>query len=328
VKLIIQIPCLNEAEHLPTVLRELPREVPGFDEVEWLVIDDGSTDETRSVARANGVDHVIGFSRNRGLAAAFSYGIEEAIRLGADVIVNTDADNQYDSTAIPDLVQPILAGTADIVVGDRQTNTIAEFGAMKRLLQGAGTRVVSSIAGVSVQDATSGFRAYSRTAALSLVVTTPYTYTLESLIQAGNSRLAVANVPVKRNDSVRPSRLFGSMWGYVRRNSLALFRIFSYYSPLRFFWSLAVVLGIGAVLSWLPFLIDFFDGGDSSGHMQSVILGAVLAISAVQLFAIGVVADQISSLRAIAIKNLRESREIHYGVHEARRRMTQQPTDP
>ncbi len=313
-KLIIQIPCLNEAEQLPTVLAELPREVPGFSSVEWLVIDDGSTDNTREVAKANGVDHIIGFPQNRGLAAAFSYGIEEGIRLGADVIVNTDADNQYDSSSIPDLVKPIVAGRADIVVGDRQTSQVAEFGAVKRFLQTAGTRVVSSIAGVTVNDATSGFRAYSRTAALSLVITTPYTYTLESLIQAGDSRLAVANVPVQRNDSTRPSRLFGSMWGYVRKNSLALFRIFSYYSPLRFFWTLALILSVGAFFSWLPFLIDWIPDQEAPGHGQSGILGAVFAISAVQLFAIGVLADQISSMRAIAVKNLRESREIHYGV--------------
>jgi glycosyltransferase involved in cell wall biosynthesis len=321
-KLIIQIPCLNEAEHLPTVLAELPREIPGIDTVEWLVIDDGSTDGTSEVARAHGVDHVIGFPHNRGLAAAFSYGIEESIRLGADIIVNTDADNQYDSSSIPALVRPILEGTADIAVGDRETGRVAEFSAIKRLLQGAGTKVVSSIARVNVADATSGFRAYSRAAALSLVVTTPYTYTLESLIQAGNNRLAIANVPIKRNDSIRPSRLFGSMWGYVRRNALALFRIFSYYSPLRFFWTLALVLLVGALLSWLPFLIDFFDGGGNTDHMQSVILGAVLAISAVQMFAIGIIADQISSLRSIAVKNLRESREIHYGVHETQRHIS------
>lgn len=318
-KLIIQIPCLNEAEQLPLVLSELPREVPGFTAVEWLVIDDGSTDATRDVARANGVDHVIGFPRNRGLAAAFSYGIEESVRLGADVIVNTDADNQYDSSSIPDLVKPIVEGVADIVVGDRQTGQVAEFSAVKRVLQNAGTKVVSSIAGVTVNDATSGFRAYSRTAALSLVVTTPYTYTLESLIQAGNNRLAVANVPVKRNDSTRPSRLFGSMWSYVRKNSLALFRIFSYYSPLRFFWTLAVILAVGAFVSWLPFVIDWIPDQEAPGHGQAAILGAVFAISSVQLFAIGVVADQISSLRAIGIKNLRESREIHYGVRETAR---------
>jgi len=323
VKLIIQIPCLNEEEHLPIVLRELPREVEGFDTVEWLVIDDGSTDRTRDVARAHGVDHVIGFSRNRGLAAAFSYGIEEAVRLGADVVVNTDADNQYDSSSIPALVKPIIAGEADIVIGDRKTTAVAEFSALKRRLQVFGTKVVGSVSGLTVNDATSGFRAYSRTAALSLVITTPYTYTLESIIQAGNSRLALVNVPVKRNESVRPSRLFGSMWGYVRKNSLAIFRILSYYSPLRFFWTLASVLAIGAVLSWLPFLIDWIPDQTAPGNTASVILGAVFAISAVQMFAIGVVADQISSLRFIAIKNLREAREIHYGVHEARRQIGQ-----
>lgn len=321
-KLIIQIPCLNEAEQLPAMLAELPRTVAGFDVVEWLVIDDGSTDDTRQVALACGVDHVIGFSRNRGLAAAFSYGIEESLRLGADVVVNTDADNQYDSSCIPALVQPILDGAADIVVGDRQTSRITEFGLVKRVLQSAGTSVVRSISGVSVGDATSGFRAYSRAAALSLVITTPYTYTLESLIQAGTLRLALANVPVKRNESVRPSRLFGSMWGYVRRNSIALFRILSYYTPLRFFWTLASVLLLGAFGAWLPWTVDAIRSGDTSGHNQSIILGAVLAISGVQMFALGVIADQIASLRSIGIRTLRETREMHYGTLYADARVT------
>ena len=324
-KLIIQIPCLNEAEHLPTTLSTLPRSVPGFDAVEWLVIDDGSTDDTRAVAADCGVDHVSGFSRNRGLAAAFSYGIEEALRRGADVIVNTDADNQYDSSCIPDLVAPIVAGDADIVVGDRKTGTVAEFGFVKRTLQTAGTRVVRSISGLAVGDATSGFRAYSRAAAMSLVITTPYTYTLESLVQAGNARMALANVPVTRNASVRPSRLFGSMWGYVRRNSLALFRVLSYYSPLRFFWTLAVVLAVGAVVAWLPWTLDWLREGRTSGHMQSIILGAVLAISSVQLFALGVIADQISSLRSIGIRTLRETREMHYGTLYADQRVATPP---
>ena len=313
-KLIIQIPCLNEADHLPATLSTLPRTVPGFEVVEWLVIDDGSTDDTRQVALACGVDHVIGFPRNRGLAAAFSYGIEESLRRGADVIVNTDADNQYDSSCIPALVAPVLSGEADIVVGDRQTGRVAEFSVLKRALQTAGTSVVRSLSGLSVGDATSGFRAYSRAAALSLVITTPYTYTLESLIQAGNSRLALANVPVTRNDSVRPSRLFGSMWGYVRRNTLALFRVLSYYTPLKFFWTMAAFLAVGALVAWLPWTLDWMQDGNASGHMQSIILGAVLAISCVQMFALGVIADQISSLRAIGIRTLRETREMHYGT--------------
>lgn len=311
-KLIIQIPCLDESEHLPAALAALPRSVPGFDVVEWLVIDDGSTDDTRQVAMACGVDHVIGFSRNRGLAAAFSFGIEESLRRGADVIVNTDADNQYDASCIPALVAPIVAGDADITVGDRQVGRVAEFSPVKRALQGVGSSVVRSISGLSVADATSGFRAYSRAAAMSLVITTPYTYTLESLIQAGNSRMALVNVPIRRNESVRPSRLFGSMWGYVRRNSLALFRILSYYSPLRFFWSMAAILLLGALVAWMPFTLDLIREGRADGHMQSIILGAVLAISGVQMFALGVIADQVSSLRTIGIRTLREARETHY----------------
>ena len=193
---------------------------------------------------------------------------------------------------------------------------------LKRALQTAGTSVVRSLSGLSVGDATSGFRAYSRAAALSLVITTPYTYTLESLIQAGNSRLALANVPVTRNDSVRPSRLFGSMWGYVRRNTLALFRVLSYYTPLKFFWTMAAFLAVGALVAWLPWTLDWVQDGNASGHMQSIILGAVLAISCVQMFALGVIADQISSLRAIGIRTLRETREMHYGTLYADARVT------
>ncbi|MEZ5115149.1 MAG: glycosyltransferase family 2 protein [Candidatus Nanopelagicales bacterium] len=310
-KLIIQIPCLNEAEHLPTTLADLPREVDGFDEVEWLVVDDGSTDGTADVARAHGVDHVVRFRTNRGLAAAFAAGIDACLRLGADVIVNTDADNQYEGAAVARLVRPILDGDADVVVGDRDTGNVEEFSATKRALQRLGTSVVRRLSRLDVADATSGFRAYDREAAYGLVVTTRYTYTLETLVQAGRRNLALANVPVGRNSVERPSRLFSSTGGYVRRNGLALFRIWSYYSPLRLFWSLAVLFGIAALAVWIPFLIDYIPDG-TAGRTQSVILGAVFALTSVQLFSLGLLADQIASLRTITAEALTRVRRLDH----------------
>lgn len=214
-KLFIQIPCLNESEFLAATLAELPRKLDGIDEIKWLVIDDGSTDNTAEVALANGVDYVVRFPQNQGLAAAFQAGVDAALKLGADIIVNTDADNQYDASAIPALIGPILDGSADVVIGDRDTGNVQEFSRLKRYLQSVGTGVVRRLSGTTVKDATSGFRAFSRDAAMQINLVTKFTYTIESLIQVDDASLALANVPVKRNDSVRPSRLFGSTWKYV-----------------------------------------------------------------------------------------------------------------
>ena len=248
-KLIIQIPCLNEAEQLPISLPALPRQVDGFDQVEWLVIDDGSTDDTIEVARAHGVDHIVKLTNNKGLASAFEAGIDACLKLGADVIVNTDADNQYDASYIPALVAPILAGTADMVVGDREVTTIEHFSATKKALQRAGSAVVRRASGTEVPDATSGFRAYNREAALNLTVVSKFTYTLESLIQAGKGLVAVDHVPVGTNGKLRESRLFGSMSSYVRRNVVAIFRIYTAYEPLRVFTTLAIG-ALGPVARW------------------------------------------------------------------------------
>jgi glycosyltransferase involved in cell wall biosynthesis len=323
-KLIIQIPCLNEAEHLPATLRDLPREVEGFDTVEWLVIDDGSTDGTADVARAHGVDHVVRFRTNRGLAAAFSAGIDAALRLGADVIVNTDADNQYEGAAVSRLVAPILDGEADVVVGDRDVANVTEFSLTKRTLQRMGTAMVRRLSRLDVSDATSGFRAYDREAAYSLVVTTNYTYTLETLVQAGRRNLALANVPVARNPVERPSRLFNRTGSYVRRNGFALFRIWSYYSPVRLFWTLAAVFAVAALAVWVPFLVDYIPDG-KAGRTQSVILGAVLALTSVQLFSIGVLADQIASLRTITSEALTRVRRLD---HRHDRERSREPRAP
>jgi glycosyltransferase involved in cell wall biosynthesis len=308
-KLIIQIPCLNEEDQLPTSLGALPREVPGFDEVEWLIIDDGSTDRTIEVARAHGVDHIVRLTNNKGLAAGFQAGLDAALKLGADVIVNTDADNQYNADDIPILVAPIVAGDADMVVGDRDVMAIEEFSYLKKRLQRLGSWVIRQASGTDVSDATSGFRAYNREAALQLVVVSKFTYTLESIIQAGKNLVAVTDVTIRTNEKMRESRLFPSMWAYIRRNMVAIFRIYTAYEPLRVFTLLAVVLLVLAFAAWTPFLVDWV-GGDSSGHLQSIVLGAVLFISAVQLFALGVIADLIGSHRTVTQRTLERVRRI------------------
>lgn len=308
--LVIQIPCLNEEVQLPMTLRDLPRSVPGFDRVEWLVIDDGSSDRTIEVAREHGVDHIVKLPQNQGLAYAFQAGLDASLKLGADVIVNTDADNQYDAEAIPLLVEPIVSDRADLVVGDRDVRSVQEFSALKVRLQLLGSWVVRKASGTEVPDATSGFRAYSAEAAIQLIVVNRYTYTLESLIQAGKLRTALASVPVRTNAPTRESRLFGSMWSYMRRNALVIVRVFAAYEPLRFFAVLGALLFAAAGLAFIPFVYDAIANGDSSGHLQSVILGAVLTIAGVQMFAIGFLADLIGSHRLLTQRTLERVRRV------------------
>src|ERR1700754_4444362 len=239
-KLIIQIPCLNEEETLPVTLADLPRELDGFDAVEWLIIDDGSTDRTVEVARRSGVDHIVRLTNNKGLASGFQAGLDAALKLGADVIVNTDADNQYFGGDVAKLVAPILAGNADMVVGDRQVSTIEHFSPLKKSLQRLGSWVVRQASSTDVPDTTSGFRAYNREAALQMQVVSRFTYTLETIIQAGKLLVAVDHVAIRTNPQTRESRLFPSMGAYIRRNALSIFRIYSQYEPLKVFWSGAV----------------------------------------------------------------------------------------
>src|SRR4051795_1229111 len=226
-KLIIQIPCLNEEETLPATLADLPREVPGFDTVEWLVIDDGSTDRTVEVARAHGVNHIVRLTNNKGLASGFQAGLDAALKLGADVIVNTDADNQYNGADIPKLVAPIVRGEADLVVGDREVQTIEHFSPVKKSLQRLGSWVVRRASDTTVPDTTSGFRAYNREAALQVQVVSRFTYTLETIIQAGKQLVAIDHVPIRTNPKTRESRLFNSMWSYVRTNAVSIFRVYT-----------------------------------------------------------------------------------------------------
>jgi glycosyltransferase involved in cell wall biosynthesis len=309
-KLIIQIPCLNEEDQLPVSIGALPRAVPGFDVVEWLIIDDGSTDRTVEVAKELGVDHIVKLTNNKGLAFAFQAGLEAALQRGADIVVNTDADNQYHGRDVAALVGPIVEGRADMVIGDRNVMAIEHFSVVKKRLQKLGSWVVRQASGTTVPDATSGFRAYNREAALGLTVVSRFTYTLESLIQAGKGLVAVDHVVVGTNEVLRESRLFGSMWSYVRRNFVAIFRIYTGYEPLKVFSVLAAVLLALSVLAWMPFLWDWVVNGDRSGHLQSIVVGGVLLVASVQAFALGVIADLISSHRIVSQRTLERVRRI------------------
>jgi glycosyltransferase involved in cell wall biosynthesis len=314
VKLIIQIPCLNEEESLPVTLSELPRSVPGFDEVEWLVIDDGSTDRTVEVARAHGVDHVVRLTNNKGLAQGFQAGLDACLKLGADLVVNTDADNQYRGADVAKLVAPILAGEADMVVGDRQVAQIDHFSGSKKILQRLGSWVVRRLSGTEITDTTSGFRAYNREAALQLLVVDNFTYTLESLIQAGKMLVAVDQVTIATNPQTRESRLFNTSGAYVRRNGPAILRIYARYEPLRAFATAGLVVLALALAAWMPFLIDWIFNGDSSGHIQSLILGAVLFIAAVQLFALGVIGDLLAGQRVMTQRVFERVRRVELAL--------------
>jgi glycosyltransferase involved in cell wall biosynthesis len=325
-KLIIQIPCWNEEAQLPATLADLPRELEGFDSVEWLIIDDGSTDRTVEVARENGVDHIIRLTNNKGLAAGFQAGLDACLKLGADVIVNTDADNQYHGGDIAKLVGPIRNGTADMVIGDREVSNIGHFSPLKKLLQRLGSWVVRQASSTEVPDTTSGFRAYNREAAIQMMVVSKFTYTLETIIQAGKLLVAVDHVPIRTNAKTRESRLFPSMWSYVRRNAVSIFRIYSQYEPLRVFWGAAVIVGLAALVVWGRFTYFYLEG-NGRGHVQSLILGAVLFNAAVVLAALGVMADLLHAQRVMIQRTFERVRRIelaldiepsHYepGAHE------------
>ncbi|HXU46436.1 MAG TPA: glycosyltransferase family 2 protein [Thermoanaerobaculia bacterium] len=297
-KLIIQIPCLNEEATLPTALAALPRTLPGIDQVEWLIVNDGSTDRTVEVARAHGVDHVVSFATNQGLARAFMAGLEAAIRAGADVIVNTDADNQYDAADIPKLIEPILAGKAEMVIGARPIDETAHFSPLKKLLQKLGSWVVRRASGTTIPDSPSGFRALSRNAALQINVFSQYTYTLETIIQAGQKNIPITWVPVRTNPDLRPSRLVKGLSDYVRRSVFTILRIFLLYRPLKsFFWAgtVFIVPGFLLLVRWLIFFLQ----GSTRVRAPSLILAAILTLIGFQTWILGFVADLLAANRRL-----------------------------
>jgi glycosyltransferase involved in cell wall biosynthesis len=297
-KLIIQIPCLNEAETLPGTLRDLPRSVPGIDRIEVLVIDDGSRDGTSEVARAHGVEHIVRFRRRKGLAAAFVAGVDAAVKLGADFIVNTDADNQYVGADIAKLIEPLVRGEADIVIGDRNIQALAEMSSQKKRLQRIGSWVVRQVSGTQVPDTTSGFRAYTREAALRMTIVSEFSYTLESIIQAGKRRMAIAHVPVRTNPRVRPSRLFDSIFSYIKRSGATIVRIYAMYEPLKIFTYIGLTLfGAGFLLGLR--LVYYYFQFEAGRHIPSAIAAAVLMILGFMVLVIGLLADLISANRKL-----------------------------
>lgn len=297
-KLFIQIPCFNEAKTLPTTLADLPRELDGIDEVKWLVIDDGSTDETVKIAQENGVDYVVSHNQNMGLAIGFMSGLEACLEHGADIIVNTDADNQYSASSIPDLIAPILAGQADLVIGARPIEEIKDFSPIKKMFQKLGSWVVRVASNTDIPDAPSGFRALSQDLAYQVNVFSDYTYTLETIIQAGQKKFSVSWVPVKTNGWLRPSRLVSSIWSYIKRSIFTIVRVFAVYRPFAFFMSIAGFFLIPGFLLGLRFLFLYFSG-DGSGHVQSLIFTAILISVGVQVGIMAFIGDLMNVNRRI-----------------------------
>ncbi|WNB86323.1 glycosyltransferase family 2 protein [Cellulomonas sp. ATA003] len=311
-KVFIQVPCLNEEETLASVLESIPTQIPGVDEIEVLVIDDGSTDRTLEVARAHGVTHFVHHTRNMGLARSFRDGIDYALAHGADVVVNTDGDNQYPQDRIGDLVRPILLGEADIVIADRQTHTIEHFSAFKKLMQRFGSHIVNRAASTELPDAASGFRAYSRASLLRLNLVTQFSYTMETIIQAGNMRLQIASVPVVTNPKTRDSRLFKNIFHHMAKSGSAIVRSFLMFKPYVIFASLTLLFGVLAAIPLVRFLLLWVTGGDTSGNVQSLIYGAIMAVAALLSIALGVLSDLQRTNRVLLEDQLERVKEMQY----------------
>jgi glycosyltransferase involved in cell wall biosynthesis len=313
VKVIIQIPCYNEEATLPETVRDLPRELPDVAEVEILVVDDGSGDRTLEVAKELGVDHIVHLKQNQGLAYAFMAGLEAALEAGADIVVNTDADHQYRGEDIERLIQPLLEGEADIAVGDRDVSTVEHFSLVKRMLQRWGSRVVEKAAGIAIPDATSGFRAFTREAAMRLTVLSDYTYTLETLIQAGARRMAVSYVPISTNPQMRESRLMRNVPHFLAISAITILRFYAMYRPLRLFLSLGGAMIAGGVIIGLRFLY-YFVTGPGTGKVQSLILAAILTIVGFQVCLIGLMADLVRLNRKMLEEALYRTRQMESNI--------------
>jgi glycosyltransferase involved in cell wall biosynthesis len=320
-KLIVQIPCFNEEATLPEVVRDIPRHIPGVDQVEVLVVDDGSTDRTLEVARELGVDHVVRHTTNQGLARSFRTGLDAALMLGADIVVNTDGDNQYSGADIPRLIQPILDGTADIVVGDRETRNVPHFSPLKKRLQALGSSVVRRLSGMDVPDAVSGFRAISRDAALHLNIISPFSYTIEMLIQAGSKRLAIKTVPVRTNPVGRRSRLARTTPQFISRSVATMVRMYAMYKPLSTFFYIGAALGIVGLVPIFRFLY-FYAMGQGAGHVQSLVLGGVLVVIGFMALLIGLLADLINFNRQLIEITLEKVRRLEAEPESVTRRRT------
>lgn len=311
-KLVVQCSCLNEEKTIGTVLEEIPKKIAGIDEIDIVIVDDGSTDKTVEVAKKHGVKHFVMHPKKQGLGRGFKDAIDKSLEIGADIIVHTDGDNQYPGNRIPDLIAPILAGKADMVIADRQTQTIPHFSPIKKLLQRVGTWTLNKAAGTNVPDAPSGFRAYSREAAIRLNNVTTFSYAMETLIQAGNKQLAIASIPIVTNPKTRESRLFKSSWEHVAKSGAAILRAFLMYRPYAFFGTLGTAL---LVLGAVPFAryLYFVLAGEGGGHIQSLVLGSVLLIASFIAFTLGVVADLIRINRILLEQSLEHQKHIRFG---------------
>lgn len=310
-KLVIQCSCLNEEKTLGTVLSELPKKIPGVDSIEVVIVDDGSTDKTVEVAKKHGVKHFVMHPKKQGLARGFKDALEKSLDIGADIIVHTDGDNQYPGDRIPDLIAPILAGKADMVIADRQTATIKHFSPVKKLLQRFGTWVLNQAANTKVPDAPSGFRAYSRDAAMRLNTVTTFSYAMETLIQAGNKQLAITSVKIVTNPKTRESRLFKSSWEHVNKSGAAILRAFLMYRPYAFFGTLGTILLVVGLIPFVRYLYLIFTSAPGA-HLQSLILGSVLLVASFIAFTLGVVADLIRINRILIEQSLEHQKHVRF----------------